>query len=227
MGRRREPETVSRRERAIAALAGTPLAPTRLKRAAMAVTTYDAREAAIAAGLPAAEGERALFRRRTRRVEHSLNADPLASRAQGGMALDYAWNRLSDAYLKASYRVATHHHETELRFGLHAGVTSDGGSEWASKSGLSRAYQKKSARVATSKHQITAASTWMRRVYLRGAALVDCRLVLSLDEAPDPGGAYRASWVEPGRGTAIRLATGWIAQKANGAWAFARKRRAA
>ena len=215
-----------RKDRIVAALAGKPLDPTRLRASAAAASIEGARQAAKRAGLPPIDGERALALHRKRESLASV-VDRLAEREVGGKAAGWERGKFAEAYVAAGYRRATHAHTQTLAVHGAAPVASgDTGRIDPSAAGLPRAYAKQGYSVTTSSHTITAPAGWLRRVYLRGAALIDGRLVLELAPDPDPSGAYAAAWVEQGRGTAIRLERGHVVQR-GGVWAFARKRRAA
>jgi hypothetical protein len=216
-----------KRARVGAALAGTPLDPTRLRASAQATSIGKARQAAVRAGLPAINGERALVLHR-KRAELACVEDPLAKRSAGSFARAWERTMLVEAYTVARYRQATHAHEELLSVGAaHTYVHSSSDRLDPRQAGLPNAYARKAYSVAASRHEIAAPVGWLRAVYVRGAAVIDGRLVLELAPEADPGGAYAATWVERGRGTALRTEHGFVERRGDKGWAITRRRRRA
>jgi hypothetical protein len=213
----------TRRERALAALAGQPIEPKALAQAARALSFDQAEWAARQGGYRATEGRRALKLHRERLRLDRPGPDSLAQRRPGYMAQRHRQDCLEAAYATAAYRSARHCHTAQLTvFGAAPSVSYQAGHVRPDEVGLGAAYARKAFSVATSAHHIVAPDGWLRTVYSRGAAVVDGRLVLALADEPDPAGVYAVKWVEQGRGTSIRLESGFV-ERVGDDWTIVRR----
>jgi hypothetical protein len=93
-------------------------------------------------------------RKRGLRTIRAKIKDPLAQRQPGGALRRAALHAFSIACSQAAFRVATHAHETAVRFSpTDCGAESHNDSVWPSAVGLPNAYSKKGFRVTTSIHR--------------------------------------------------------------------------
>jgi hypothetical protein len=93
-------------------------------------------------------------RKRGARTIRAKIKDPLAQRQPGTALRRAALHAFQIALRQASFRVATHAHETAVRFSAtDCGAESHNDSVWPSAVGLPNAYSKKGFRVTTSIHR--------------------------------------------------------------------------
>jgi hypothetical protein len=136
----------------------------------------------------------------------------------------WLYRQIRAAYREAGYRTTKHGHSSKFRIAGEASISSSTTQQRPSAVGLPNAYAKQAFWVATSAHTITVAPDWCGAVRARGAAVVGGLLTLDLARQADPSvpgeRAYRAIWVEQGRGTEIRKVNGWLVRTLGG-WVHA------
>lgn len=183
--------------------------PTRAQVWAKVRTQADARKAARTLGVTQAQAIEA-FKRRQERAANARrqHRDKLSSRRPGWLSDSWARRSLAAAYDACGFRSATHGHETDFSVGGEPGASSSTSQARPSSVGLPNAYSHRGYYVTQSHHAITVAADWLLTVKLRGAAVVDGRLVLQLAAEPGARGRYEATWVEQGRGTALNVRKG-------------------
>jgi hypothetical protein len=207
-------------EDVIRVLAGEPtLAQQRARTWARIDTQGQARLHAAFMGLTKAAAVRGLKLRKERAERRAANGDPLTKR--NAAVVRWVRGALRRSYDAAGFRRATHGHHVVLVLGDVPGATVETAKVSPSKAGLPRSYD---YRVTQSYHALMFARDWLTAVKIRGAALVGGKLVLALATEPDSRGAYDATWVRQGAGTALVVEQGQLIRR-KGEWAVARARK--